>query len=259
MDADNMDASAEPSICQFLELPAEIRLRVADILCDEHLPSAIRLLESSRELHALLHDHVEMAVAVHALTWSKASTADCCSVSDDLRRVTKVPGMSMQVPWAAGSGLPTVGRIAFRFHPALYPEGTARNLVLGVCDAPCLNGWGLLVDSGRIARLQRDESGEWTQTDPPDGWPDGDLERLLPPEVRCTNGTIEITFDADRGILEFGLIDGREPQHRLPRERRYVAPITFPSGVPLRPFSYLLQRDDSVTLSMFWSRVFRPV
>ena len=236
-----------------LGLPEELLHLVADALLHKHLPSALRLSQACTALRGRLAA-VRAAAEARRLRWVEEVTkTDRVAISDEGRALTKVT-RDNQLGWAAGSLLPTAGRVSFSVRIE-ESHNNAGDLIIGVCTAANSCGWGLHPCSAGLYRRHRDADGSVRfahQRAPPASYPDGNGTRfrnlsgrpVLPLHLRgrVDGYVIEVVVDHSEGSLAFRVNGGPVLE----------ALRGFPKGAQLRPWVWMGgYKSDAVRVSPF--------
>ena len=168
-----------------LGLPEELLHLVADALLHKHLPSVLRLSQASTALRGRLAA-VRAAAEARRLRWvAEMTNTNKIGISDEGRALTKVPGPGgYRYAWAAGSLLPTVGRVSFSVRIErsrdFYNDGLGMNI--GVCTADNTHAWGFHPYDGQLWRFARDADGRVRyghERAPPANYPDADGTQVM--------------------------------------------------------------------------------
>ena len=252
-------APAAPPQNSLLGLPEELLHLVADALLHKHLPSALRLSQACTALRGRLAA-VRAAAEARRLRWvAEVTDTNVLATSDEGRALTRVGYGQGGIwghegdAWAAGSLLPTVGRVSFsvRIERSRSHRGVMH---IGVCTAANTDGWGLHPFYGKLWRYHRDADGSVRFADeraPPANYPNGDNTQVMfnaagrPANLQGrANGTvIEVIVDHNEGSLAFR-VDGK----LTPALRG------FPKGAPLRTWASFNREADRILFKRGYHR-----
>ena len=143
--------------------------------------------------------------------------------------------------WACFGVLPAAGRSCWSVRIDSTFKATGE-FVVGVTDMTSRWAWGLFPNRGHIRRWHRDASFKVCGAPTKVGYPNAHLKHVLytkegePFDLNLTatvGRTIRVAFDADLGVLFFGIDD--EPLREAVRG--------FPRGEPMRPWLRTSQED----------------
>ena len=224
--------------CRLLELPDELLLSIGEHTYSQHLPDALRLLQTCKRWRAILAP-VQQKAAVRRLRW----------------RVTGAFEDGSHMRWCTGqSPLPQTGRSKFCIRITGADEGVGYHRI-GVCDAHGRCGWGFNPCSGKLLRVLQDEGFDSTSGAPPlhtasypghdqtHLWYDADGEQLMstlrgtPPDDDDRDDpsglAIRIEYRPEAGLVIFRVGDG------LP-----VTLSGFGAPLRLRPWAYTMYEED---------------
>ena len=192
------------------------------------------------------------------LRWLPEKSSPNCAISKDGRGVS-APSYRWRATrgqWIAGCVLPTEGCVQWTVRIERCFQNLGR-LNIGVCTADGTCGWGVYGYFGRLSRWCMVE-GEGVDLDapPPETYPDGDgLQVFGEDELKhhAEGASINCILDADSGCLSFEVFhaSGRRV-HSLKRVRG------FPPRCVLRPWAWLYNEEDALTLSPTYQRCIPP-
>ena len=263
-----LDTDEEKAVVQnLLDLPDDVMLVVARSIlmdtptpfgCDDQEHAICAALRFSATCSALRvrTEPVRRKLQDVRLRWLAELTPDC-TISCHGRTIA-APSYRWRAQrghGAAGSLLPAQGCFRWSVRIDRCFENLGR-MHIGVCNAESTCGWGLYGYFGTLSRwcyMHGEGRGEVDlDAPPPDGFPDGDGLRIFVEswiKGRAEGTKIHCVFDADRGELYFCLGGTANGGDHWPLTRSRNTIRGFPRGCRVRPWVWLYNESDTVTLS----------
>ena len=233
------------------------------------VPSALRLRQASRALHARTHE-VWLHADTRRLRWLPERSLHCEISANSFTVRCSAPRTAL----ACGAPLPTAGVSRWRVHIA-HTRADSASISIGVCDAttaaaPC-RAWTLSCFDGHAYVDSFDAQGEdltgpreWTDGFPLDPWWAGPPPEGLDPDApipdfgsellgTSAGATVEVTMEHDMGQLSFRtrrgpFADGTQGEFGQVQPA-VACDERFPAGAALRPFVVLRYVEDDVMYS----------
>lgn len=213
-------------------LPVDLLLVTSRHVLVAHLPSAVRLLQTHKAIREWLGPVHEEAKA-RRLQWLP-ETLVACQISQDGRTATKTT-FGFFVACAASRLLPTSGKSAW-----IIRVDKGDQMMIGVCNAACRDGWGLIPAQGALHRTAvGDDGGSRQAVDasgrrlfhsdvpPPTGWPNGHFAQVMKDAAgklltsreasdlwrsdlqKHAGSVLEVAVDHDAGTLSYRVNGGQ--------------------------------------------------
>lgn len=232
-------------------LPDEILEIIALKLLEVEKPSSIHFSQISKKVYTYLLG-VRIAAKSKLLRWlPELSINRLYLLKKEGRALTTNYGHPhfrlkdcYEHAWAAGSLLPTVGRVSFRVRIDFSKYNDA---IIGVCTAGNTHAWGLRPGTGYLKRRMFNSRGEvylGSESAQPANYPDGEGTQIFKTRLKrggrpipITGKVIEVSLDHRKGSLSFKVNDS---PMSLPL-------YGFPKGARIRPWVDLNRYGDSVS------------